>query len=96
MNKTELIQLYAKDGEKTLAQAKADLELLGDIMRAELLAGSEVPIPGVGRLVVRHTGPRKARNPRTGEEINVPAGRKIGFAPSMAMKEALRGDSRSE
>ncbi|WP_298034169.1 HU family DNA-binding protein [uncultured Desulfovibrio sp.] len=92
MNKQELIRIFSEESNRSLAQARDDLNLLGDIMRAELLAGGEAPLPGVGRLVVRQTGARTVRNPQTGERIDVPAGRRIGFAPSGSMKEALKGE----
>jgi DNA-binding protein HU-beta len=39
--------------------------------------------------LVVETAPRKARNPQTGEEVKVPAGRRARFRPGKALKDAL-------
>lgn len=39
------------------------LERLGDIVAAELLGGGSVPLPGVGKLVIKARAARTGRNP---------------------------------
>ena len=43
----------------------------------------------VGVFVVSETSERKARNPQTGEEVLVPAGKRARFRPGKALKELL-------
>jgi DNA-binding protein HU-beta len=38
---------------------------------------------------VKDTAARTARNPQTGEEVKVPAGKKARFKPGKALKESL-------
>lgn len=73
MTKTELAKMYAEATQQPIGQAKECLERLGDIMAAELLGGGEVPLPSVGKLVIKQRAARQGRNPRTGDEITIPA-----------------------
>ena len=66
------------------------LGALGDVAAAELLGGGEVPLPGIGKLKLKNTAARKGRNPKTGETMNIPAGKKVGFTTCKELKEALK------
>lgn len=76
--------LNATDMEKAL-------QSFCSVAAAELLAGGEVSLPGLGKLKVKETNARTGRNPRTGEAIEIPAGRKVVFSPGKDFKEALHG-----
>ena len=67
------------------------LQSFCSVAAAELLAGGEVSLPGLGKLKVRTTNARTGRNPRTGEAIDIPAGRKVVFTPGKDFKEAFHG-----
>ena len=67
------------------------LQAFCSVAAAELLAGGEVSLPGLGKLKVKETNARTGRNPRTGEAIEIPAGRKVVFSPGKDFKEALHG-----
>lgn len=76
--------LNATDMEKAL-------QSFSSVAAAELLAGGEVPLPDLGKLKVGTTNARTGRNPRTGEAIDIPAGRKVVFTPGKNFKEAFHG-----
>lgn len=76
--------LNATDMEKAL-------QSFCSVAAAELLAGGEVSLPGLGKLKVKTTNARTGRNPRTGEAIDIPAGRKVVFTPGKDFKEAFHG-----
>lgn len=76
--------LNATDMEKAL-------QSFSSVAAAELLAGGEVSLPDLGKLKVRTTNARTGRNPRTGEAIDIPAGRKVVFTPGKNFKEAFHG-----
>lgn len=48
-----------------------------------------VGIPGVGTIFLKEYGPRKARNPRNGESIDIPARERIRFRPAKALKDCI-------
>ena len=50
-----------------------------------------VQLPGLGTLIVRERPARTARNPRTGEKVEVAASRTVGFKPGKALKERING-----
>jgi DNA-binding protein HU-beta len=91
MTKTELIKELKEAVNVDYEDAATIVNELGDIMAAELLGGGEVPLPGIGKLVVKDTPARKGRNPKTGETIDVPAGRKVVLKVGKHMKETLKG-----
>lgn len=66
------------------------LDSLCEVAAAELLGGGEVPLPGIGKLKVKTTAARKGRNPRTGESLDIPAGKKVLFVACKELKEALK------
>ena len=61
-----------------------------EAVKNDLLKGNEVVIPEVGKFKVVKTNARKARNPQTGETIQVPAGKKIKFKPAAKLKEEVK------
>ena len=97
MTKQELIKAVTQalrekhpDKDVTAVMVEAVLEALGDVAAAELLGGGELPLPGIGKLKSRDVAARKGRNPRTGEILEIPAGKKVVFMPSKELKEALK------
>ena len=46
---------------------------------------------GFGKFAVKEKPARKARNPRTGETVDVAASRKLTFQPAKALKDRLNG-----
>lgn len=97
MTKTELIDLLTQtmkvhhDRAVNKADAAAFLDSLSIITTTTLEAGGEVPLPGLGKLSVSARAAREGRNPRTGETIQIAASRKLKFAPTKALKDAVKG-----
>lgn len=60
-----------------------------DVVRDALAAGQEVRLPGLGVLRVEAHAARMGRNPRTGEAIPVPAGKRVHFSRSREMHALL-------
>lgn len=51
--------------------------------------GKKVRIDKVGILTVKDRAARKGRNPQTGEEIKIPASKKISFRVAKSLKERV-------
>lgn len=97
MTKQELVkavteELRAKhpDRDVNAVLVETVLDALGDVAAAELLGGGEIPLSGLGKLKSKDVPARKGRNPRTGEVLDLPAGKKVVFAACKDLKEALR------
>jgi DNA-binding protein HU-beta len=90
MFKAEIVKtLKEQAGLSTLAQAEASWDGLFDIILGALKKGDAVAIPGFGSFKVTQRKARTGRNPRTGQEIQIPAGRTVRFTPGKALKESL-------
>jgi len=72
------------------AQAQEGVDALFTGLREPLIEGHRIEVRGVGVLTVKDTAPKPAaRHPRTGEQVFVPARRKVLFKPGKQLKEAL-------
>ncbi len=99
MTKAELIEMIravlAEDTKTKHIHEKTVighvLDALGTVAGLELADGGEVPLPGLGKLEVRSRKARKGRNPQTGAEIDIPAGRTVVFGAGKALKDELKG-----
>lgn len=89
MNKSEFISAI---GNRTLKK-DADIKLIIDtaitILTETLAAGESITIPGFGTFEVRQRAATTARNPRTGETIEVAAKKVPAFKPGKALKDAV-------
>lgn len=90
MNKARLIDVI---NEKTGGTRKATediVDLVFDTIVNTLKNGEEVAISGFGSFTAKERKARKARNPKTGEMVDVPAMRAPKFKAGKNLKEAVR------
>lgn len=71
MNKNELSAAIAAKAGLTRKDAEAALCAMSDIIAESLKNGEKVQIVGFGAFEVKERPARKARNPKTGEEIQI-------------------------
>jgi len=90
MNKAGLVDaVYEKmGGTKKTAQDLVDLVF--DTITKTLKDGEEISISGFGTFSAKERKARKARNPRTGEMVDVPAMRAPKFKAGKNLKNAVR------
>ncbi len=60
-----------------------------EAVETHVASGSKVRIDKLGILNVKDRAARKGRNPQTGEEIKIPASKKVSFRVSSSLKEAV-------
>lgn len=89
MNKAELVADVAERMGEPKMKAEEAVNAVFEALTAALKRGDEVRLPAFGVFVVSESAARKARNPQTGEEVQVPAGKRARFRPGKALKEAL-------
>ncbi|MBP1627324.1 MAG: histone-like DNA-binding protein [Holophagaceae bacterium] len=85
----ELSASIAEAHDLTKARAKAILDGLRDEIVEAVLAGKRVNIFGLGTFEVRATKEKMGRNPKTGESIKIPAGRKVVFKAAKGLKDQM-------
>jgi DNA-binding protein HU-beta len=90
MNKASIVDaVHAKMGSTKVAAEEAVDTVIGTII-SSLKKGDEVSIAGLGIFAVKMRKARVARNPRTGESINVSAMRVPKFRAAKALKDAVK------
>jgi len=89
MNKSELVEQVAGRAGLSHGQAAGAVEATLAAIESELATGGEVAITGFGRFSVAARGARQARNPRTGEPIEIPAGRAPRFSAGSQLNRAV-------
>lgn len=72
MTKADLISVVAKRLDITQVQAGIIVEAALRSVVTALQGGQEVEIRGFGSFRFRNRAPRKGRNPKTGEKVDVP------------------------
>ncbi len=89
MTKADLVETVAeKTGLTRTEVAKAVDEFL-EAIRHALESGKNIEIRGFGTFKIKQRKSRKARNPRTGEEVPVPDRKVPVFKPSNEFKALI-------
>ena len=96
MTKADLINIVAKRLDITQVQSGIIVEAaLRSVVNA-LRNGQEVEIRGFGSFRFRNRAPRKGRNPKTGEKVDVPPKKIPYFKMGKELKALLNGQGPSE
>jgi DNA-binding protein HU-beta len=90
MNKAQLIQKISKDASLRRSQAVRAVKALVSAIRETIRNGGKISLTGLGTFKVKARKARPGRNPKTGETIAIPAGRKISFKPSLSLKKLIK------
>lgn len=89
MTKKELIKFVAQSTENTIKDTEEIVdEFIGYIKNA-LVEHEDVTIHGFGTFKTKLRDARTARNPQTGETIEVPAKYALTFKPTPAFKAEI-------
>lgn len=90
MTKKELVDVIAAKTEMTKKDSDTALNAVVEAIKEALIKGDDIRLVGFGTFSVKETAARTGRNPKTGEEIKIPAGKKVAFKASKELKEALK------
>jgi DNA-binding protein HU-beta len=88
VNKTELRDAIASHAELSNAQADKALEAVITSITSAVAGGDKVTVPGFGTFESRERSARTGRNPQTGEEIKIPAGKRVKVTAGSKLKAA--------
>ncbi|MBE7016804.1 MAG: HU family DNA-binding protein [Ruminococcaceae bacterium] len=89
MNKAELISAVAEKTGLSKKDSEKAINATFDTITLSMEAGEKVQLVGFGAFDVKERGSRMGRNPKTKEEIEIPASRVPVFKAGKALKEAL-------
>ena len=95
LTKADIVSGVAKRLDFTQVQAAVVVDSFLKGVVAALKKGEEVEIRGLGSFRFRSRAPRKGRNPKTGERVEVPAKRVPYFRMGKELKAILGGNGES-
>lgn len=90
MNKLAIVEAVHEKLGGTKVQAELAVETVIDTIVSTLKKGGEVSVAGLGIFSTKNRAARQARNPRTGESIQVAAMRVPKFRAAKALKDAVK------
>lgn len=89
MNKAELIGAVAAKTGLSKKDSEKAINATFETITASLEAGDKVQLVGFGMFEVKERGARIGRNPKTKEEIEIPASRVPSFKAGKALKDSV-------
>ena len=89
MNKTQLIDVVAKEAQMKKKEAEVAVEAVFAAITNALADGDKVQIIGFGTFEAKEQAAREGRNPMTGEKINIAACKRPAFSASQALKDKV-------
>jgi len=90
MNKAELIEAIASKADLTKADAKKALDAFIESTTKSLKKGDRVALVGFGSFSVAKRAARTGRNPKTGQEMQIPAKKVVKFKPGADLADSVK------
>lgn len=89
MTKAELVDEVARNSDLSKKDAEVIVQTVLDSIVDSLKSGEKVELRGFGSFRLRERASRLGRNPKTGEQVHVPAKRVPYFKPGKELKELI-------
>lgn len=89
MTKADLVESVAEKTGLTRTDVAEVVDKFLEAIKQSLEGGNNIEIRGFGTFKIKHRKSRKARNPRTGEEVPVPDRKVPVFKPSSEFKNLI-------
>jgi len=89
MNKSQLVDVVKQKTDLTKKDVEQVVSAVFESMEEALVTGDKVAIAGFGTFAVRERAERRGRNPKTQEELVVPAAKVPVFRPFKTLKESI-------
>ena len=89
MNKAELIAAVAENTGLSKKDSEKAVNATFETITTALEQGEKVSLVGFGAFDVKERAARMGRNPRTKEEVEIPASRVPQFKAGKALKDAV-------
>ena len=89
MNKSDLVAAVAEKAGISKKDSEKAVNAAFDAITEALVAGDKVQLVGFGAFETKERSARVGRNPKTKEEIQIPASRVPAFKAGKALKDAV-------
>jgi len=90
LNKTELVAKIAAETGQSQATVSSVIDGLFAAVSETVGKGGKVSIPGWLSFETAATAARTGRNPRTGESIKIPAGKRVKVSVGSKLKASVK------
>jgi integration host factor subunit beta len=90
VTKKEIVKKISEDIGLTQLKTKDIVQRTLDAIIQTLVSEGRIELRNFGVFEVKRRAPRKARNPRTGDKVYVPAKNVVTFKPGKEMEELVR------
>jgi nucleoid DNA-binding protein len=90
VTKKEIVQQISAETGLTQLKTKEIVQATFDAIVATLLEDGRIELRNFGVFEVKQRKARKARNPRTGDKVDVPPKNVVTFKPGKEMEEKVR------
>jgi len=91
-NKKDFVGVLATNMGVTKKVAADAYNSFVSTMIETLLENQELNLTGIGKFTIKDVEAHKARNPKTGEDVEVPAKKKVSFKISTSLKKMANDD----
>jgi len=89
MTKAELVEEVSKVSDLTKKHSEVIVDTVFKAIIDALHRGEKIELRGFGSFRLRKREPRKGRNPKTGDKVDVPPKRVPYFKPGKELKELI-------
>jgi nucleoid DNA-binding protein len=89
VTKKEIVRMISEEIGLTQLQTKDIVQRTLDEITRTLVSEGRIELRNFGVFEIRRHAPRKARNPRTGEKVDIPAKNVVTFKPGKEMEELV-------
>ena len=92
MTKAALVEEVARVADLTKKHSEVIVDAVFHSIIAALHRGEKIELRGFGSFRLRRREPRKGRNPKTGDRVDVPSKRVPYFKPGKELKDLINSE----
>ncbi|MDR2436584.1 MAG: HU family DNA-binding protein [Endomicrobium sp.] len=89
MKKTDIIKKVADASGLTQGDANKAIKALVKVIQLTLKTGGVISLSGLGSFRAKPRKERLGRNPKTGDIIPIPPGKKVSFKPTTTLRKII-------
>jgi integration host factor subunit beta len=93
MTKAELVEEVSRVSDLTKKHSEVIVDTVFRSIIAALQRGEKIELRGFGSFRLRQREPRKGRNPKTGDKVDVPPKKVPYFKPGKELKELINREA---
>ncbi len=91
VGKDELIHQIAARAGLNLKETSKVIDAFTEVVREDVSQGHEVRLMGFGTWNLRNVAPRRVKSIRGGDQITIPARKRVGFSVGAVLSQAAQG-----